>query len=100
MTQGPWAVTSAVAPKAERWLHALQFAKIKAADRFQLRCERGLLQTVGQVVEPALIFALEVEQGAYRILPALRPGPAVLRAAVLHPRLLCLAALAVAPLAF
>ncbi len=47
-----------------------------------------------------LILTLEVEQGAYRILPALRSGPAVLRPAVLHPGLRCLAALSIAPLSF
>ena len=53
------------------------------------------------MVEPRLILTLEVEQGAYRILPALRSGPtAVLRPAVLHPGLRCLAALSIAPLSF
>ena len=41
-------------------------------DRLQLVCERGLLKIVGQMVEPRSIAILEVEQGAYRILPALR----------------------------
>ena len=77
---------------------ALQFGKIKPANRLQLVCERGLLKIVGQMVEPRLIAILEVEQGAYRILPALRSGPAVLRPAVRHPGLLCLAALSIAPL--
>ena len=70
-----------VAPKPARRLDALQFGKIKPAHRLQPLCERGLLETVGQVVEPRLILTLEVEQGAYRILPALRSGPAVLLAA-------------------
>ena len=89
-----------VAPIPARRLDALQFDKIKLAHRLQPLCERGLLETVGQVVEPRLILTLEVEQGAYRILPALRSGPAVLRPAVLHPGLRCLAALSIAPLSF
>ena len=89
-----------VAPIPARRLDALQFGKIKPAHRLQPLCERGLLETVGQVVEPRLILTLEVKQGAHRILPALRSGPAVLRPAVLHPGLRCLAALSIAPLSF
>ena len=89
---------ASVAPEPAWRLDAVQFGKIKPANRLQLVCERGLLKIVGQMVEPRLIAILEVEQGAYRILPALRSGPAVLRPAVLHPGLLCLAALSIAPL--
>ena len=81
-----------VTPEPAWRLDALQFGKIKPANRLQLVCERGLLKIVGQMVEPRWVAILEVEQGAHRILPALRSGPAVLRAAVLHPGLLCLAA--------
>ena len=91
-------IDPSVAPEPAWRLDALQFGKIKPANRLQLVCERGLLKIVGQMVEPRLIAILEVEQGAYRILPALRSGPAVLRPAVLHPGLLCLAALSIAPL--
>ena len=87
-----------IAPEPARRLDALQLGKIKRANRLQLLCGRGLLETVGQVVEPCLILTLEVEQGAYRILPALRSGPAVVRPAVLHAGLRCLAARSIAPL--
>ena len=63
-----------VAPEPARRLDAVQFGKIKGADRLQLVCERRLQEIVGQVVEPPLILILKVEQGAYRILPALRSG--------------------------
>ena len=89
---------ASVAPEPAWRLDAVQFGKIKPANRLQLVCERGLLKIVGQMVKPRLVAILEVEQGAYRILPALRSGPAVLRPAVLHPGLLCLAALSIAPL--
>ena len=81
-----------------RRLDALQFGEIKGANRLQLVCERGLPETVGQVVEPRLVLIPKVEQGAYRILPALRSRAAVLRLAVLQARLLCLAALSITPL--
>ena len=61
-----------VAPEPARRLDALQFAKIKRTNCLQLVCGRGLLEIGGQVVEPPLILTLEVEQGAHRILPALR----------------------------
>ena len=52
-----------IAPEPARRLDALQLGKIKRANRLQLLCGRGLLETVGQVVEPCLILTLEVEQG-------------------------------------
>ena len=55
-------------------------------------------ETVGQVVEPRLVLRLKVEQGADRILPALRSGSAVLRWSVMLLRLRCLAALTITPL--
>ena len=61
-----------VAPEPARRLDALQFAKIKRTNCLQLVCGRGLLEIGWQVVEPPLILTLEVEQGAHRILPALR----------------------------
>ena len=70
----------------------------QGANRLQLVSERGLPEIVGQVVEPRLVLTLEVEQGAHRLLPALRSRPAVLRRAVMQARLLCLAALSIAPL--
>ena len=87
-----------VTPEPARWLDAFQFGKIKGAYLLQLACGRGLPETVGQVVEPCLILILEVEQSAYRILPALRSRAAVLRPAVMQARLLCLAALSITPL--
>ena len=65
----------------------------------QLACGRGLRETVGKVVEPCLILILEVEQSAYRILPALRAGSAVLRWSVMALRLRCLVALSITALA-
>ena len=91
---------ASVAPKPARRLHALQFAKIKRANRLQLVGKRGLLERIGQVVEPLLILPLEVAQGAYRILPALRSRAPVVRPAVLRSRLLRLAPRSIAPLAF
>ena len=97
-TAGVLRVRSVTAEPA-RQLDAVQFGKIKGTDRLQLECERGFLEIVGQVVEPRLVFTLEVEQGAYRILPAPRSSrPAVRRRAVMQARLLCLAALSMAPL--
>ena len=96
-TAGVLRVRSVTAEPA-RQLDAVQFGKIKGTDRLQLECERGFLEIVGQVVEPRLVFTLEVEQGAYRILPAPRSRPAVRRRAVMQARLLCLAALSMAPL--
>ena len=61
-----------VASEPPRRLDTVQFGKIKAADRLQLVGERGRAEIVGQVVEPPLIFILEVQQGAYRLVPALR----------------------------
>ena len=87
-----------VTPEPARRLDALQFGKIKGAYLLQLVCERGLPETVGQVVEPRLVLMLKVEQGADRILPALRSGSAVLRWSVMLLRLRCLAALTITPL--
>ena len=87
-----------VTPEPARRLDALQFGKIKGAYLLQLVCERGLPETVGQVVEPRLVLMLKVEQGAYRILPALRSGSAVLRWSVMLLRLRRLAALTITPL--
>ena len=81
-------------------LDARQFTKIKRANRLQLVAKRGLLERIGQVVEPPLILPLEVEQGAHRILPALRSRAPVVRPAVLRARLLRLAPRSIAPLAF
>ena len=94
------AADASVAPEPTRRLDALQFGKIKRADRLQFLCQRGLLEVVGQVVEPPLILILKVEQGVHRILPAPRSGSAVCWSAVVDPRLRCLAALAIAPLSF
>ena len=90
-------VRSVTAEPARR-LDAVRIGKIKGTDRLQLVCERGFLEIVGQVVESRLVFTLEVEQGEYRILPAPRSRPAVRRRAVMQARLLCLAALSMAPL--
>ena len=87
-----------VTTEPARRLDALQFGKIKAANRLPTVSEGGLPKIVGQVVEPRLVLTLEVDQGAHRILPALRSRPAVLRRAVEQARLLCLAALSIAPL--
>ena len=87
-----------VACEPPRRLDTVQFGKIKAADPLQLVGERGRAEIVGQVVEPPLIFILEVQQGAYRLVPALRSRPAVVRPSVPHLRLLRLVALAIAPL--
>ena len=89
-----------VTPEPARRLDALQFGKIKGAYLLQLVCERGLPETVGQVVEPRLVLMLKIEQGADRILPALRSGSAVLRWSVmlLLLWLRCLAALTITPL--
>ena len=89
---------ASVASEPARRLDALQCGKIKGANRLQLVCERGLPETVGQVVEPRLVLILKVEQGAYRILPALRSGSAVLRSSVMQLRLRCLVALSITPL--
>ena len=89
---------ASVASEPARRLDALQFGKIKGANRLQFVCERGLPETVGQVVEPRLVLILKVEQGAYRILPALRSGSAVLRSSVMQLRLRCLVALSITPL--
>ena len=74
--------------------------KIKRTYLLQLACGRRLPETVGEVVEPCLIFILEVKQCAYRILPALRSGAAVLQWSVMHLRLrlLSLVALPITPL--
>ena len=87
-----------VTPEPARRLDAVQFGKIKRAYLLQLLCRRGLRETGRQVVEPSLIFILEVEQSAYRILPELRSRVAVLRPAVMQAWLLCLAAITIAPL--
>ena len=89
---------ASVAPEPARRLDAVQFGKIKGANRLQLECERRLPETVGEVVEPPLVLILKVEQGAYGILPELRSRAAVLRPAVMQARLLCLAALPITPL--
>ena len=89
---------ASVTPEPARRLDAVQFGKIKGANRLQLVCERGLPETVGEVVEPRLVLILKVEQGAYRILPELRSRAAVLWSAVMQARLLCLAALPITPL--
>lgn len=94
------AADASVAPEPARRLDALQFGKIKRADRLQFLYQRGFLEVVGQVVEPRLILILKVEQSAHRILPALRSGSAVLWSAVVDARLRCLATLAIAPLSF
>ena len=54
-------------------------------------CRGGCRATLGAQL-------LKVEQGAYRVLPALRSRAAVLRPAVMQARLLCLAALPITPL--
>ena len=87
-----------VPPEPARRLDAVQFGKIKGANRLQPVSKRGLPEIVGQVVEPRLVLPLEVEQGAYRILPELRSRVAVLRPAVMQAWLLCLAAFTIAPL--
>ena len=54
-----------VAPEPARRLDAVQFGKIKGADRLQLVCERRLQEIVGQVVEPpALAGAFVADGGA------------------------------------
>ena len=87
-----------VPPEPARRLDAVQFGKIKGANRLQPVSKRGLPEIVGQDVEPRLVLLLEIEQGAYRILPELRSRAAVLRPAVMQAWLLCLAALTIAPL--
>ena len=52
----------------------------------------------GLRVQVAVRNNSQVEQGAYRILPALRSGSAVLRWSVMLLRLRCLAALSITPL--
>ena len=50
----------AVTPEPARRLDALQVGKIKGADHLQPVCNRGLPQTVGQVVELRFVLILEV----------------------------------------
>ena len=89
-----------VTPESARRFDAVECGKIKRTYLLQLACGRRLPETVGEVVEPCLIFILEVKQSAYRILPALRSGAAVPRWSVMHLRLrlLSLVALPITPL--
>ena len=89
---------ASVTPESARRFDAVERGKIKRTYLLQLVCGRRLSETVGEVVEPCLIFILEVKQSAYRILPALRPGAAVPRWSVVHLRLRSLVALPIAPL--
>ena len=91
---------ASVAPIPSRRFDTRQFVEVKFADRLQLLGERGLLECVGQVVEPRLILLLEVEQGAHRSPPALRARAPVRRLAVLRLRWLSLAPRSVAALSF
>ena len=70
---------ASVTPESARQFDAVECGKIKRTYLLQLVCGRRLPETVGEVVEPCLIFILEVKQSAYRILPALRSGAAVPR---------------------
>ena len=65
---------ASVTPESARRFDAVECEKIKRTYLLQLACGRRLPETVGEVVEPCLIFILEVKQSAYRILPALRSG--------------------------
>ena len=91
---------ASVTPESARRFDAVECGKIKPTYLLQLACGCRLPETVGEVVEPCLIFILEVKQSAYRILPALRSGAAVLQWSVMHLRLrlLSLVALPITPL--
>ena len=69
---------TSITSEAERRLQGFQVPEIVLADGLQFFGDRGSLETIGQVIEPALILDLQVDERLNGITPTLRAATAVL----------------------